>query len=123
MAVRQRAMAVRQRVNGMVLSVVGIYRVYTIIVVHDMELSKNFLVYIDLIEDGKINKKTHLLLKTTYECLLIGIKHALPGNHFGDIGFEIQKYAECIFQKFKILRLMASQAQQPICWRVFLYFN
>ena len=43
---------------------------------------------------GKINQKTYSLLKTTYECLLIGIKQALPGNNFGDIGFAIQKYAE-----------------------------
>jgi len=43
---------------------------------------------------GKINNKTYSLIKTTYECLLIGIKNALPGKHLGDIGFEIQKYAE-----------------------------
>jgi len=43
---------------------------------------------------GKINKKIYSLLKTTYECLLIGIKNAVPGKYFGDIGFEIQKYAE-----------------------------
>ena len=43
---------------------------------------------------GKINKKIYSLLKDTYECLLIGIKQALPGKHLGDIGFEIQKYAE-----------------------------
>ena len=43
---------------------------------------------------GKINKKIYSLLKTTYECLKIGIKHALPGNYLGDIGYEIQKYAE-----------------------------
>ena len=43
---------------------------------------------------GKINKKIYSLLETTYECLLIGIQKALPGNHLGDIGFEIQQYAE-----------------------------
>ena len=43
---------------------------------------------------GDINKKIYSLLQTTYECLLIGIKHALPGKNLGDIGFEIQKYAE-----------------------------
>ena len=47
-----------------------------------------------MFEVGKINKKTYSLLKTTYECLQIGINNALPGKHFGDIGFEIQKYAE-----------------------------
>ncbi len=43
---------------------------------------------------GKTNKKNFSLLKTTYECLLIGIKMAKPGNHLGDIGYNIQKYAE-----------------------------
>ena len=43
---------------------------------------------------GKINKKTYSFLKTTYECLLIGIKNAVPGKSLGDIGYEIQKYAE-----------------------------
>jgi len=43
---------------------------------------------------GEINKKIFSLIKTTYECLLIGIKHALPGKNLGDIGYEIQKYAE-----------------------------
>jgi methionyl aminopeptidase len=44
---------------------------------------------------GKVkNKKEFLLLKTTYECLLIGIEQALPGKHLGDIGYYIQKHAE-----------------------------
>ncbi len=43
---------------------------------------------------GKTNKKNLDLLKTTYECLHIGIKEAKPGNTFGDIGFKIQEYAE-----------------------------
>ena len=43
---------------------------------------------------GKINKKIYNLLETTYECLLIGINNALPGNHLGDIGYYIQEYAE-----------------------------
>jgi len=43
---------------------------------------------------GEINKKIFSLIKTTYECLLIGIEHALPGKNLGDIGYEIQKYAE-----------------------------
>jgi methionyl aminopeptidase len=43
---------------------------------------------------GNINKKIYSLLETTYECLLIGIKNALPGKNLGDIGFEIQQYAE-----------------------------
>ena len=43
---------------------------------------------------GRINKKIYSLIEDTYKCLLIGIKHAIPGNHLGDIGFEIQRYAE-----------------------------
>ena len=43
---------------------------------------------------GKINQKVENLLKTTYECLLIGIKNAKPGQYLGDVGYEIQKYAE-----------------------------
>jgi methionyl aminopeptidase len=43
---------------------------------------------------GKINKKAELLIKTTFECLMRGIKVAKPGNFFGDIGYEIQKHAE-----------------------------
>ncbi len=42
----------------------------------------------------KSNKKNLDLLKTTYECLHIGIKEAKPGKTFGDIGFKIQEYAE-----------------------------
>ena len=43
---------------------------------------------------GRINNKIYRLIKTTYECLLIGIENAKPGKTLGDIGFEIQKYAE-----------------------------
>ena len=43
---------------------------------------------------GKSNKKSFELLKTTYECLMIGIKMAKPGNCLGDIGNAIQNYAE-----------------------------
>ena len=43
---------------------------------------------------GKTNKKNYDLLKTTYECLHIGINEAKPGKHLGDIGFKIQEYAE-----------------------------
>ncbi len=43
---------------------------------------------------GKVNKKNYDLLKTTYDCLLIGIEEAKPGKHLGDIGFKIQEHAE-----------------------------
>jgi len=43
---------------------------------------------------GEIDKKKYKLLKTTYECLNIGIKNAIPGNTLGDIGYKIQNYAQ-----------------------------
>ncbi|MDC0195008.1 type I methionyl aminopeptidase [Alphaproteobacteria bacterium] len=51
---------------------------------------------------GNINKKIFNLLETTYECLLIGIEKAKPGNHLGDIGYEIQQYAES--KKYSVVR-------------------
>ena len=51
---------------------------------------------------GKINKKAELLLKTTYECLMRGIEIAKPGKCFGDIGNEIQQYAES--KKYSVVR-------------------
>ena len=43
---------------------------------------------------GKLNKWATTLVKTTYECLMIGIEAAKPGKYLGDIGFEIQRLAE-----------------------------
>ena len=43
---------------------------------------------------GRTNKKNMDLLKTTYECLHIGIEEARPGKNLGDIGFKIQEHAE-----------------------------
>ncbi len=51
---------------------------------------------------GKINKKIELLLKTTFECLLLGIKAAKPGKHLGDIGSIIQNHAES--KNFSVVR-------------------
>ena len=51
---------------------------------------------------GKLNKKAELLLNTTYECLMKGIEVAKPGKCFGDIGYEIQKYAES--KKYSVVR-------------------
>ena len=51
---------------------------------------------------GKINKKIYKLLKTTYDCLLIGIEAAVPGNNFGDIGAKIQQHAE--INNFSVVR-------------------
>ena len=43
---------------------------------------------------GKISKKTKHLLKTTEECLHLGIGQAMSGNRVGDIGYAIQSHAE-----------------------------
>ena len=51
---------------------------------------------------GNINNKILSLLKTTYECLLIGIENAKPGKKVGDIGYSIQKYAEA--KNFSVVR-------------------
>ncbi|WP_446898634.1 type I methionyl aminopeptidase [Clostridium sp. LBM24168] len=45
---------------------------------------------------GKISKEAEDLMKVTKECLYRGIKKALVGNHIGDIGHEIQTYAESL---------------------------
>ena len=51
---------------------------------------------------GKINKKIESFLKTTYDCLLLGIENAVPGKHLGDIGYAIQKHAES--KNFSVVR-------------------
>ena len=50
--------------------------------------------YFLISEHNLITNKTYSLLLTTYECLLLGVKKAHPGNFLSDIGHEIQKYAE-----------------------------
>lgn len=42
---------------------------------------------------GKISNDAKDLLKITKKCLEIGIKQVFPGNYFGNIGYEIGKYA------------------------------
>lgn len=43
---------------------------------------------------GKPSIKAQKLTQTTYECLMLAIEEARPGNHLGDIGFAIQNHAE-----------------------------
>lgn len=43
---------------------------------------------------GDANLKARRLVDVTYECLMIGIEQARPGNHLGDIGHAIQRHAE-----------------------------
>ena len=43
---------------------------------------------------GDVPLKARRLVDVTYECLMIGIEQARPGNRLGDIGAAIQTYAE-----------------------------
>jgi methionyl aminopeptidase len=43
---------------------------------------------------GDVPIKAKRLVDVTYECLMIGIEQAKPGNHLGDIGHAIQRHAE-----------------------------
>ncbi len=43
---------------------------------------------------GDVPIKAKRLVEITYECLMIGIEQAKPGNHLGDIGHAIQQHAE-----------------------------
>ena len=43
---------------------------------------------------GEAPIKARRLVEVTYECLMLGIEQAKPGNHLGDIGAVIQRHAE-----------------------------
>lgn len=43
---------------------------------------------------GKISKEAADLMEATKQCLYLGIEKAVVGNRIGDIGYEIQSYAE-----------------------------
>jgi methionyl aminopeptidase len=43
---------------------------------------------------GDVPIKAKRLVDVTYECLILGIEQAKPGNHLGDVGHAIQQYAE-----------------------------
>lgn len=43
---------------------------------------------------GNVPLKARRLVDTAYECLMLGIEQARPGNHLGDIGHAIQRHAE-----------------------------
>ena len=43
---------------------------------------------------GDVPLKARRLVDVTYECLMLGIEQARPGNHLGDIGAAIQRHAE-----------------------------
>ncbi|MBA3878992.1 MAG: type I methionyl aminopeptidase [Sphingobium sp.] len=43
---------------------------------------------------GDVPLKARRLVEVTYECLMLGIDQARPGNHLGDISHAIQSHAE-----------------------------
>jgi methionyl aminopeptidase len=43
---------------------------------------------------GDVPVKAKRLVDVTYECLMLGIEAAKPGNRVGDIGYAIQTHAE-----------------------------
>jgi methionyl aminopeptidase len=51
------------------------------------DTSRTFLV-------GDVPLKARKLVEVTYECLMLGLEQARPGNRMGDIAHAIQKHAE-----------------------------
>jgi methionyl aminopeptidase len=51
---------------------------------------------------GDIDPKTEKLVKITEECLYLGIKQLVPGNHLSDLSRAIQTHAE--FNGFSLVR-------------------
>ncbi|GAA4015793.1 type I methionyl aminopeptidase [Sphingomonas swuensis] len=43
---------------------------------------------------GDVGVKARRLVDITYECLMLGLEQARPGNHLGDISAAIQQHAE-----------------------------
>lgn len=43
---------------------------------------------------GDVPIKSRRLCDVTYECLMLGIEQAKPGNTLGDVGYAIQRHAE-----------------------------
>lgn len=43
---------------------------------------------------GEVSVKARRLVDVTYECLMLGLEQARPGNHLGDIAHAIQSHAE-----------------------------
>ena len=60
---------------------------------------------------GAITEDLKFLLETTEECLMLGIRQALPGNHLADISAAIQTHAETarVFLGQRILRAWCRQ--------------
>jgi len=43
---------------------------------------------------GDVSVKARKLVDVTYECLMLGLEQAKPGNHLGDVAHAIQSHAE-----------------------------
>ena len=63
---------------------------------------------------GKIDKESQRLIDATMMCLELGIEQARPGNHLGDIGAAIQKYAEA--QGFSTVRELTGHGVGRQLW-------
>jgi methionyl aminopeptidase len=51
---------------------------------------------------GDVPLKARKLVDVTYECLMLGLEQAKPGNHLGDISNAIQRHAEA--QRYSVVR-------------------
>ncbi len=51
---------------------------------------------------GDVPLKARKLVDVTYECLMLGLEQAMPGNHLGDIANAIQRHAE--FHRYSVVR-------------------
>jgi methionyl aminopeptidase len=51
---------------------------------------------------GDVGIKARKLVQITYECLMLGIEQAKPGNHLGDIAHAIQTHAEA--ERYSVVR-------------------
>ncbi|APG63096.1 type I methionyl aminopeptidase [Sphingorhabdus lutea] len=51
---------------------------------------------------GDVPLKARKLVDVTYECLMLGIEQAKPGNHLGDISHAIQSHAEA--HRYSVVR-------------------
>jgi methionyl aminopeptidase len=51
---------------------------------------------------GDVGIKARKLVQANYECLMLGIAQARPGNRLGDIGHAIQTHAEA--QRYSVVR-------------------
>ena len=51
---------------------------------------------------GNVGLKARKLVDVTYECLMLGIEQARPGNHLGDIANAIQLHAEA--HRYSVVR-------------------